>query len=365
MKSDEIFENVIVPKTAVLEMTYRCNHSCVFCSVPWSSPRCSYEQLPELNAGQWQDCIDALAKHGVRSVVFSGGEPLLKEGLKEIIDYAETKKTKEPVFDETKQLIGFQEVDLEKYVITNGELVDEKWAEFFKKRGCVINVSLPGISAFKELTGGGSYQRALHSINILSKAGLDVVVSICVTKRNLPELFETISLGFLNGAKQLLLNRFLPGGRGLSYSELCLNREEIIRMLDIAEQVCLEANTYGSLGTELPKCIINKEYKMINVGTLCSGGVDFFAIDPSGRVRPCNHSPVIAGECMDIISAVRTNYWQKFKCKDFLPKECSRCMLSLHCDGGCREAAHIVGGSIDSMDPLFLQEKKDVLGCQI
>lgn len=302
---------------------------------------------------EWRDCIDRVTELGIRNIAFSGGEPLLKEGLEEIIGYAAGKKIKEPIFDESGRHCGYQEKDMGLSLITNGELIDESWTELFKKHKLTVDVSLPGISAFYELTGGGDCNKALAAIRMLSEASLDVVVSICVTKKNLPELFETISFGFLNGAKQLLLNRFLPGGRGVDYSELCLDEGEIVSMLDTAEEVCLEANTRGSVGTELPKCIINKGYKMLNVGTLCSGGVDFFAIDPSGRVRPCNHSPLNLGHYKDIVSAVKTEYWQKFKCKDFLPRECSGCMMSLECDGGCREAAHIVRGHIDAMDPVF------------
>lgn len=349
--------NTIIPKTAVLEMTYNCNHKCIFCSVPWDSPKQTYEKQPELTPKEWMECIDELVVCGIRNIAFSGGEPLLKFGLKEIIAYAKNKKVREAVFNEDNRVIEFQEKELEIYIITNGEFIDENWISLFKKYHIIVNVSLPGINTFKELTDGGNYKNALAAIRKLSDVGLDVVVSICVTKKNLDELFETISFGFLNGAKQLLLNRFLPGGRGLNYPKLCLNREEIIRMLDTAEQVCLEANIFGSIGTELPKCIINKEYKMLNVGTLCSGGIDFFAIDPSGEVRPCNHSPLRLGDFRNIRSAIETSYWQKFKCKDFLPKECLGCMLSLQCDGGCREAAHIVGGNINSTDPLFLEEE--------
>ena len=348
------FPDTIVPKTAVLEMTYNCNHKCVFCSVPWESPEHNYEKLPELTVEEWKECIDELVSCGVRTVAFSGGEPLLKAGLENIIDYAKSKKVKEPIFNGSEEFIGFREKELEISIISNAELINERWIKLFKRYNTVINVSLPGITAFEELTGGGNYRKPLSAIRELSHAGLNVVVSICVTKRNLFELFETISLGFLNGSKQLLLNRFLPGGRGLNCTGLCLSKGEIISMLDTAEQVCLEANTFGSIGTELPKCIIKKEYQMINVGTMCSGGVDFFAVDPSGNIRPCNHSPVRLGDFRDISSAIKTGYWQKFKCKDFLPKDCSGCMFSLQCDGGCREAAHIVGGNINSNDPLFL-----------
>lgn len=348
--------DTLVPKTAVLELTYRCNHRCFFCSVPWESRYHDYVRLPELTVAEWKKCVDCLIVEGIRNIAFSGGEPTLKKGFEEILFYAAKQMTDVPVFDDAGTHSGYRKEKISISVITNGERITPYWVDVFKKSGCVLTVSLPGIRSFKELTGGGNYKRVLKSIQMLSDAGLDVVVSICVSKKNLPELFENISLGFLNGARQLLLNRFLPGGRGIDYAHLCLTRDEIAQMLDIAEEVCKHANTPGSVGTELPRCMLKKEYTKIRAGTTCSGGVDFFAVDPSGRVRPCNHSPVCLGDFRDIKAAIAGRYWQKFKKKDFLPKECAGCTASFECDGGCREAAHIVGGQMDSLDPCFIAE---------
>jgi radical SAM protein with 4Fe4S-binding SPASM domain len=361
MQKENYYADTLAPTTAVLEMTYQCNHRCIFCSVPWENPKGNYSKLKELTPEEWMECIDGLIKNGVRVIALSGGEPLLKDGLEEIIKYAKSKKVRKALFDESKRFVGFNEKELSVSVITNGELINKRWVKLFKKYGCNVSVSLPGIDTFEELTGGTNYKNILSAIQALSDAGLNTIINICVTKKNLPELEKNISLGFSHGAKQLLLNRFLPGGRGLEYSELCLNKAEINLMLDIAEQVCVAANHFGSIGTELPKCIIEKEYKMIKTGTLCAGGINFFAIDPSGKVRPCNHSPERIGDFRELETAVKTDYWQKFKCKDFLPENCSQCVLSLQCDGGCREAAHIVGGKINSADPVFW--KKYITEC--
>ncbi len=347
----------IVPKTSVLEMTYQCNHQCLFCSVPWESSRGDYSKQKELSGSEWMRCIDELLKHRIQTIAFSGGEPLLNKDLESIIRYARSVRTRESVFDAGGKVTGTNEKELELTLISNGELITAQWVDVFKRYRLSIVVSLPGIDSFKELTGGGNYKNPLLAIQKMAQAGQNVVVSICVTKKNLPELFQTIALGFLHGAKALLLNRFLPGGRGIDNTELGLDQEELIRMLDIAEEVCSAANCRGSIGTELPKCLLTKSYKMITVGTRCSGGIDFFAIDPAGNVRPCNHSPVKLGRYTDILAAIRSDYWQRFKQRDFLPDSCSSCALSLHCDGGCREAAHITGGTLSSEDPVF--QKKD------
>ena len=69
---------MILPKSAVLELTYRCNHKCKFCSCPWYAPKSKYSCGPELNLLQWKKSIDRLYDLGVDTFSISGGECLLK-----------------------------------------------------------------------------------------------------------------------------------------------------------------------------------------------------------------------------------------------------------------------------------------------
>ncbi|MBP7633628.1 radical SAM protein [Candidatus Ozemobacteraceae bacterium] len=347
--------NLAVPKTAVLELTFQCNHQCVFCSVPWDNPAGEYPRDDEMTAADWIACIDALAAHGVTGIALSGGEPFLKEGFDAVLDHLRRARARYPVFDAAGKLVGTEEKPFYVTLITNGRLVTPERAASVHDVVKAVVVSLPGFSTYAEHTGGGDPERALAALRAFDAAGVPTVVSVCVTTRNLPELFETIAAGFLNGGRQLLLNRFLPGGRGTGRNDLCLNRAQVTEMLQTAERACREANTYGSIGTELPKCAIEGEYRMLTIGTRCSGGVDFFAIDPAGRVRPCNHSPVHLGTWRDIPTAIATPYWQRFKTKRYLPESCRGCGEALDCDAGCREAAHIMGGSLDSPDPLLIE----------
>ena len=357
LNMEKSFPDLSIPKTAVLELTGRCNHRCVFCSTPWDadSPvtnkfNCSGEMTTEA----WHECIDFMVEKNVYGFAFTGGEPFLRHDLFELIDYVRSRRAKHPEFDEDGKICGSVEKPLELTIITNGRLIDEEHATLLKGKVDAVVVSLPGLKSYAELTGGGDPSRALRAITLLSQHQVPVVVSVCVTTKNLPELFENISAGFLAGADQLLLNRFLPGGRGTIHRELCLSADQIRQMLKIADEVCVAANRYGSVGTELPLCLCDEEFKMLTVGTQCAGGVEFFAVAPDGSVRPCNHSPVNLGDYRELDRAIASEYWQTFKNRDYLPKMCSKCRYVLKCDGGCREAAHIVGGALNSCDPVFL-----------
>jgi radical SAM protein with 4Fe4S-binding SPASM domain len=185
---------------------------------------------------------------------------------------------------------------------------------------------------------------------------------VTVTRQNIHELYETIAQALLAGADTLLMNRFLPGGRGLHHADaLELSTEQLTEMLDIAEEVLQTSERYGSVGTELPKCMVDEDkYERLTVGTRCSAALDFFVIDPSGYTRVCNHSPKRLVHFDRIEELKQDPYWKQFTMKDYLPSKCGACSLMGACDGGCREAAHIVGGCIDSPDPV-LGEDYEVL----
>lgn len=345
-----------LPATAVLELTYRCNHRCGFCSCPWEAKANGFRRRPELTLSEWKDVIERLAGMGVCHFAFTGGEALLKAGIYDLLRFAGECKT-EHIETRDGQLIS--EVKPPKlYLLSNGTLVTRETLEFCRDHDVQLSISLPGLATLREHTGIGDPDVILSKFRMAQAMGLKTVVNVTVTRRNLPELYQTISAAFLAGAQQLLMNRFLPGGRGLTHPEWLLNAREIVQMLDTAEEALTDAGRFGSLGTELPKCLVPSEkYQRLTVGTRCSAALGFFVIGPSGWVRVCNHSPVELAPFAEIESVKNHPYWRRFTQKDYLPTLCAGCEHITACDGGCREAAHITGGSPDAPEPLVLTLK--------
>lgn len=341
-----------LPATAVLEMTYRCNHSCLFCSCPWFDENGSFERLPELTTEEWKDVIRRLVGMGVCDLAFTGGEPLLKEGLFEIIEFA---ASLEAEFIETVDgSLKSRRAPPSLHLLSNGSAMTRETLEFCGRLNVQLSMSLPGLTTFREHTRHGDPDTILRWFQeAKAVGGFTTVVGVTVTRKNIFELYETISAALLAGADQLLINRFLPGGRGVKHAnDLMLSQDQITQMLDTAEEVLRTAGRSGSVGTELPKCLVDKDkYKMLQVGTRCSAGIGFFAIDPSGHVRACNHSPVRLARFNEVGSLKTDPRWRRYTQKDYMPASCAGCGMAIDCDGGCREAARICGGHLDSPDP--------------
>ena len=343
-----------LPATAVLEMTYACNHECLFCSCPWEAPNSKFGKNKEMNLEEWKSAIKMLTEMGVCNLAFTGGEPLLKKEIFEIMKFASTCKAE--LIETVDGSLVSNIINPKLYMISNGRIVTEEILDFCKEYDVHLSMSLPGLTTFHDHTLAGNPQHVLSLFKMAKEKGISTTVNVTVTKKNIFELYETISEALIAGADSLLMNRFLPGGRGLKYTQdLLLTTDQTNEMLDIAEEVLSTAKRYGSVGTELPKCILKRDdYEYLSVGTQCSAAIDFFVVGPSGKIRTCNHSPIEIGHISDIEAIKSEDYWKKFVMKNYHPKMCVDCKLLHSCDGGCREAAHIFSGEIDSPDPLFL-----------
>ncbi len=342
-----------LPSNAVIELTYGCNHSCLFCSCPWFRSDGNFSIMPELSTGEWKEVIDDLFRCGVSAIAFTGGEALLRDDCLELLRYAACREV-EKVETVDGSLTG-RMVPPEIYLLSNGVLVDDELLNILAELGVRLSLSLPGLSTFQTHTGHDNADLVLENFERARRAGVPTTVNSTVTALNLFELRNTLTAAFLAGAGQLLMNRFLPGGRGLSNAlELSMDIGQVREMLVTADDVLTRAGRVGHLGTELPLCALDGlDLKTLKVGTRCSAALKFFVIGPSGYVRVCNHSEHRLQHFSNWRQLKKDPYWKRFTMRSYLPGECNDCSRKTSCDGGCREAANIVGGNVDSPDPLL------------
>lgn len=68
-----------LPEILTAELTYRCNHKCLFCSCPWEKQPEMKEK--ELSLAEWKEIFAKVKEHGVRQITFTGGEATLRDDL--------------------------------------------------------------------------------------------------------------------------------------------------------------------------------------------------------------------------------------------------------------------------------------------
>ena len=341
-----------LPTTAVLEVTGRCNHACLFCSCPWYRAGGVYETGPELTTREWKGVLDKLCSMGVVNVAFTGGEAMMRDDLRELMEHAAGLQAE---YIETRQggLVSSRKAP-RLYLLTNGRLFTREWMEWCRVQGVQPSFSLPGLTAFSELTGHDGADQVLQCFSWARELGVSAVANITVTRLNLHELERTLVAALAAGARQVLLNRFLPGGRGLAHAErLELDADGVRGMLEVAEDTLARAGAFGNVGTELPRCLVpERKFTHLEVGSRCSAAQGFFVVGPEGRVRVCNHSETQLARVEEIEQVKYDEYWKLFAFRRYAPPCRMECAKGNGCDAGCREAMHIVEGNVSAPDRL-------------
>ncbi len=323
----------------VFEVTERCQHDCMHCYNVWKNaapyPRGELDTAATLDLlGRMLDAT------GASLVSLSGGEPLLRRDLDDIVAF-------------------LRDRGVAVNLISNGALIDA--AAVGRLGGRVAVWELPLLAADRDvhdrLSGAaGAFDRVTEAVSDLKLRGERVVTVFVATRLNLPGFAEALELAIALGADGLMLNRFNPGGRGREHIALLQpTPAELTRALDLAERVSRDYDFPVSCSIPMPPCLFaTGRYERLSFG-FCAAGTEraYYTVDPLGNVRPCNHSPTILGnlrrerfadlargDCMRAFVAAR-------------PRFCEGCALADACRGGCKAAAEACAGSPAEMDPFL------------
>lgn len=321
----------------ILELTPRCTQDCRYCYNVW-------KQRPELaattlDAAGWCALIAKLqAETGCTRVTFSGGEPLLHPGFREILAFCGQR-------------------GLESILISNGGLLDDETLAFCLAQGVrMFELTLLGRDAATHdaLTRTpGSWERALQAMARLYKAGAAWCGVFVATRENIQQARETLEMVIALGATATMFNRFNPGGEGAQHLDLMPTVAQVQAAL--AEVDALAA-TYGLLASAsipIMPCLIDTAPYMHTYFGFCAAGREnaYPALGPDGRVRPCNHSATVLGDfrAQSMAELLAAPALQAFT--SAAPEICKPCPGLETCRAGCRAAAEVCFGSLEEPEP--------------
>ena len=322
----------------LFEAETRCNLGCVYCYNAWNAG--SYPS-GKLSTRKTIGLLrKAVRESGTKRVTFTGGEPLLRDDLPDLV-------------------FSVRALGMKATVLTNGTLVDRAWAEDLKKAGVSqVQLTLLGTdpSVHDGHCGKGQFDRVMAALETFDSVKVRTIVNMVVTKKNVDEIPAVMR--FIAGRRQplFLLNRFNPGGNGLKgkrLTDLMLDRKDTLRMLGHAQAGAEKLGITPAASVPIPPCVADhKRYpKVIFAGCNAASKRSYFAMDPLGNVRVCNHSPIIIGNVLrrrflDIANDSGVEEWRRIR-----PEMCVPCPGWSACLGGCRAAALQMGLGLESLDP--------------
>jgi len=203
----------------------RCNLKCIHC---YSQSK-DIEYPNELTTKEAKAMLDDIAEYGAPVILFSGGEPLMRTDLLELISYAKQK--------------GLRAV-----ISTNGTLITKEKAGELKKFGLsYVGISLDGLKETNDRFRGvpGSFDAALEGIRNCLSTGIKVGLRFTINKRNyrdIPGIFQLIEK---ENIPRVCFYHLVYSGRGSNLIEEDLNHEETRRVVDLIMDKTKEAHDKG------------------------------------------------------------------------------------------------------------------------
>ncbi len=286
-------EGEVVPKKAserrpivVWNVTRACNLKCVHCY----NDSGDYKAPDELSTADAKRVLDDLAQFGVPSVLFSGGEPLMRPDLFELIGYAVER--------------GVRAV-----ISTNGTLITPEKARQIKQHGVsYVGISLDGIGPVNDKFRGvtGAFERAAEGIKNCQDAGVRIGLRLTLTKRNVQDLESLFDFFESQQIERACFYHFVPSGRGGTMADEDLTHAQ---SREAVEAILAKTRSFKQAGRKTDILTVDNHvdgvyvylklkaedtrradevWKLLawNGGGMYSSGVGIGCIDFHGKVHP-------------------------------------------------------------------------------
>ncbi len=338
-QKDLIEQFLKIKRSAYYEVCNECNLSCRFC---YTNPRKTMTKIGG-NLSFSKKIIDKAKRLSIDTLVISGGEPLLRKDIIQVIEYA--KKRMNSV-----------------YLVTNGTLIDPKTAQALKGSGIdlvSISIESPERVIHDDLRGQGSYEKALAGLQHLKDAGFDknnLNIVATINRLNF-HVLHTFSEFAEKLNVKMNFSLFKKVGRGFSQDDLELTDEQYCQFILMLNEKKADVVLNGDQADGLSEC--ESCSKMVpTIKTSCGIVKETLGIKCTGELVPC-HLFFSADDPKMIIGniterAIGQKLWAFFQ--ENIPSvdekgECRDCNVKYFCGGSCYAPGYFDGGSLSSATP--------------
>jgi radical SAM protein with 4Fe4S-binding SPASM domain len=298
-----------------LALTYRCNNDCAHCY------NVEGRVLPELSAEDWKRVLDKAWELGIPHIIFTGGEPTLREDLPELIAHAE----------QLGQITGLN---------TNARrLSDPRYVEKLVAAGLDhVQITFESNEAAVHdcMVGArGAYPQTLKGLQNALASPLYVMTNTTMLRTNVDSIPATLDFLAETGVPTIGLNALIHSGRGAVVGT-GLAESELTPLLETARS---KTESHGQrLIWYTPTQYCNFDPMTLDLGVKgCTAALYNMCVEPDGNVLPCQSYYQPLGNML-------RDEWDSIWNHDLavglrerkgLPQKCDGCALLVECGGGC------------------------------
>lgn len=319
-----------IPSVSYMLVSWNSTNQCnLFCEHCYRDAGARLEE--ELTTEEARKMIREIKKAGFKIMIFSGGEPVMRPDIFELIDYA-------------------TQVGLRAVMGTNATLITSEVAARLKNAGIMAAaVSVDSLDAEKhdEFRGmKNAFELTRSGIKNLQTAGIPVQINTTVMDWNVDEIEQITDYTITAGAIAHHVFFLVPTGRAIDIEDEALRvaayEKTIARLMKKQKNVDIEIKP-----TCAPQFLRVAEMMGLNLRFTrgCLAGISYCIISPKGDVQPCAYLDIPLG---NVREKSFDRIWEENETLNILRSmeykgKCGTCDYKLKC-GGCRARAYYYSG---------------------
>ena len=320
-----------VPLVMSYNVTRECNMKCSHCYINATDKKLE----DELSTAEAKKVIDQIYQVSSPLLILSGGEPMMRSDIYELIEYGTKKGLK----------IGLG---------SNGYLIDDAVAKKLKEAGIAtvsisIDSSIP--AQHDEFRGvQGAWEKAVNACKALRKQGILVQVNTTLTHDNYDQIDDIMTLAESIGVENFHLFFLVPTGRGIKLEDISPQKYEDMITNTFAKVHKHRLNVKPSCAPQFMRIAQGMGLDMRQWMRGCLAGMHYCRIYPNGDVTPCPYLPIKLGNLREQSFKdiwFNSEVFKNLRNPNCLKGKCGECEYKVLC-GGCRARAY--GLSNDFID---------------
>jgi pyrroloquinoline quinone biosynthesis protein E len=322
------------PLALIAEVTHRCPLHCVYCSNPMQLAGTQ----SELSTAEWTSVFQQTGKLGMLHAHFTGGEPLARNDLTELIAAART-------------------AGLYTNLITSGIGLNEQRLKSLVDAGLDhIQISFQDSreGAANWIAGAKAHAHKIELSREIRKHKIAFTVNLVVHRQNLDHLEEMIAfIEQLNPERMEIAHTQYYGWALANRAALMPTRAQLEKAVAIIADA--EKRLAGRIRID---SVVPDYYATYPKACMGGWGRRLMLINPAGKVLPCHAAEVLPGLSFENVRE-KTLAWiwqesssfQRFRGEDWMPEPCRSCDRRTEDFGGCRCQAFLLTGDAMVTDP--------------
>jgi pyrroloquinoline quinone biosynthesis protein E len=324
-----------IPLALIAEITHRCPLHCVYCSNPVELTK----RARELPASVWARVLREAAELGVLQADFTGGEPLARPDLGELI-------------------VAARDAGLYASLITSGLPLDEKRLDELVSAGLDhLQLSFQGAreESANEFAGAQVHAQKLRVAEWVKKRRVGLTLNFVIHRQNVNQLEEMLALTeSIEPGRVEFAHVQYYGWAFANRERLLPTREQLDRSLEILKGA--EERLRGRIRVEY---VVPDYYAKYPKACMGGWGRKVMLVAPGGEVLPCHAANVIPGMTFENVETrslreiwEESDAFQRFRGEDWMPEPCRSCDRRTLDFGGCRCQAFLLAGNAAATDPV-------------